>query len=244
MKSMNKTEIVIGNTEIPISIYSSVEKETSFKQISTCCNASVNYKKVCSECDKQLEQGEIKKAIDVGDEFKEIDTDTLKTENGSLMILGVLDSEDAEDGVFKDGTIWFLGNQIDKKNKTKTNRNVLKFCYLRESLKKSKKSLICLISVRGKEHIVLLKPYFNAFVGLGVYHFDRIRDVKEISGYSESVDIDEKNLLTMAENIKAKEKVSINKIENTREKLIKNLLLNPQSKKEKVEENICELINF
>jgi len=219
-----------------------VDKETSFKQMSSCCSAPVKYQRICAECGKILDYSEIKKAIEVGDELKEINPENIKSENGNLRVLGVLESEEEEDNVFKDGTIWFIGSQTDKRNKAKTKRNLLKYTYLRESLKLSEKSLLCLISVRGKEHIILLKPYFNAFVGLGIYHFDRIRDVKEI--YGEEIEIDKKIVKQMAISIKEKERFSVKEIENKREKLIERELETGIEPKKAELENPIELVNF
>jgi len=244
MRAINNVDIEVGNSDIPISIFSAVDKETSFKQMSSCCSAGVNYQRVCSDCGKILDYSEIKKAIEVGDELKEINPENIKSENGNLKVLGVLESEEEEDNVFKDGTIWFIGSQTDKRNKAKTKRNALKYTYLKESLKLSGKSLLCLISVRGKEHIILLKPYFNAFVGLGIYHFDRIRDVKEI--YGEEIEVDKKIVKQMSISIKEKERFSVKDIENKREKLIERELETgtPTETKKAELENPIELVNF
>ncbi len=240
---MNNVDIEVGNSDIPISIFSAVDKETSFKQMSSCCSAGVSYQRVCAGCDKVLEYSEIKKAIEVGDELKEVNVENIKSENGNLKVLGVLASEDEEDNVFRDGTIWFVGSQTDKRNKAKTKRNALKYTYLKDSLKLSGKSLLCLISVRGKEHIILLKPYFDAFVGLGIYHFDRIRDVKEI--YGEEVEVDKKVVKQMAISIKEKERFSVKDIENKREMLIEKELEGTPTETKKAElENPIELVNF
>ena len=97
MKSINNVDIEVGNSDIPISIFSAVDKETSFKQMSSCCSACVNYQRVCSDCGKILEFSEIKKAIEVGDELKEINAENIKSENGNLKVLGVLEYDSEED---------------------------------------------------------------------------------------------------------------------------------------------------
>lgn len=244
MRAMNNVEIVIGQNEIPISIYSAIEGETSFKQISTCCNSSVNYKKICSKCLKELSPDMIKKALEVGDTLKEIDTEKVKVENSSLRILGILEDSE-ENGVFKNGDVWFIGIQGDK-NKDKVNRTLIKYAYLRESLRTANTCLIGIIAVRGKEHIVVLKPYFKGFVGLGLYHFDRIRTINEIANYSLETNIDESVVKTMSETIKQKEKIAIKNIENTRNKLIEQALtLTTGEKKLEVKsENPLELLVF
>ena len=243
VKSILKVDIEIGNNDIPISIYSAIEKETSFKQFSKCCNSSVQYKKVCSSCDKELDSDDIFKGLKVGEEIKPIDTEKIKSDNGNLSILGVIDL-DFEQNVFFNGDVWFIWYQVDK-NKRKTERNLMKFSYFRESLRKSGKAFIGLISNRGKEKPVILKPYFKGLIGLGVYYFDRIRDIKEISGYSNDFVVDEKIVEEMAKKISEKEKVLLKNIENEREKRIEQALDNTEiTEKTENLENPLELVNF
>jgi non-homologous end joining protein Ku len=248
MKAINSCDIEIGNSDISVKLYSAIEGETHLKQISACCNSAVKYNRICESCNKVLEWGEIKKAIDTGESLKEIDADSLKSENGNLKVLGILQDESEEAGILKDGSVWFIGFDFDKKNKSKTQRNLMKFSYLRAVLSKVNESLIGLISIRGKEHIVILKPYFNALVGLGLYHFDRIRDIKEISGYSENFNCDEETLKQMALNFCGKESISIKNIENTRNKLIEQQLTKEEMGDKlnyaKKEENPLEICNF
>jgi non-homologous end joining protein Ku len=242
MKATNNTELVLGNNEIEISIYSAIESETSFKQVSKCCNSAVNYKKVCSNCLKELSPEEIGKSLAVGDTLKAIDTDKLKLETTSLKILGTIDN-DIENGVFLNGDVYFIGINEDKKNKGKTERNLTKYSYLRESLRASSVCLIGLLNTRGKEHIVMLKPYFNGLVGLGLYHFNRIRNIQEIAGYSLSLNLDTNIVKQMGEQLKAKEKIAIKTIENTRDKLLESAFTN-EAKKEVKTENPLELCAF
>jgi non-homologous end joining protein Ku len=196
---------------------------------------------VCSSCLKELSSDEIKKALEVGEELKQIDTDKIKIENSSLRVLGLID-EDTENGVFFDGLVWFVGIPSEKV-KDKFNRNVLKFSYLRETLRESKKTILGLIAVRGKEHIVVIKPYFNGLVCQGVYPLSQIRDIKEISNYSENTQIDKNIIYQMVEQIKLKEKISLKSIENKRDLLIEKAIENisPEPKKE---ENPIELMSF
>ena len=241
MKSLSKVDIEIGNSDIPISIYSAIESETRFNQFSVCCEARVNYKKVCSECGRELEREDIFKGLEVGNKIKKVDEEKIKVETGNLRILGrITDLE--ENGVFKDGSVWFIGFQVEK-NKRKTERNLMKFSYFRDSLKESKTSFIGLISLRGKEKIVVLKPYFNGLIGLGVYHFDRIRDIQEIKGYSSVFETDKQVVKQMVSKILEKPEIPIKDIENTRDKLIENALTDKEVAK-KQEINPIELVEF
>ena len=246
MRAISKTDLEIGNSDLAIAVYSAIETETSFKQFSKCCDASVKYNKVCRGCDKILSTDEIYKALEVGETINPIDTEELKAENGNLKILGVV-NDDIEQGIFQDGTTWFISYDNDKKNKSKTKRNLMKFSYFRDSLRESQKTFIGLISVRGKEKIVILKPYFNGLVALGCYHFNRLRDINEISGVNDKHLVDEKIVKQMSDKILGKEKIAIKDIENKRDELIETQLSNEvktKVNKDYVEENPLELMNF
>jgi len=248
---MSKVNFEIGEQDINVCVYSAVEKETSFKQLSKCCNTSVNYKKVCSDCKTELSQDEIYKAIEIGkDEFKPIDIEKVKVENTSLKVLGKISNNqnNEENGFIQDGLVWFIGNEVDKKNKGKTERNNIKFSYIRESLRESNNSLICVIAIRGKEHLILLKPYLNGFIGLGLYYFESIRDIKEIEGYEMEVELNKESISNMSEKINEKPNVVMKEISNNREKIIEDLVLSDGEKlKTEVKDELVnpqELINF
>ncbi len=125
----------------------------------------------------------------------------------------------------------------------------MKFSYFREALRESGKQFLGIVNLRGKEHIVLLKPYFNGLIGLGVYHFDRIRDVKEISGYNEQFNVDKKTIKQMSKKIQEKESIAIKDIANKREERIREIFerntgLDTSEQDKMVEENPLELVSF
>lgn len=253
MKCMNNLDLEIGEQDISISIYSAVEKETSFKQLSNCCDSVVNYKKVCNSCNKELSPDEIHKAIEIGkNEYKSIDEDKVKVENTNLKVLGKIDnnSDKEENGFVRNGTVWFIGIQVDKKNTGKTDRSYTKFAYIREGLKKSNQSLVCAVAVRGKEHLMLVKPFFNGFIGTGLYYFEQLRDINEISGYTLNANLNEETINGIAENLKQKDDVVMKDISNNREQIISDMALSiseceTETEEEKEEEvDAKELVNF
>jgi len=245
MKAINNCDIEAGQTDIPISIYSAIDKETSFKQISACCNSAVSYKKTCSTCNKELSQEEIKKALEVGDTLKEVNTDLVKVDNSNLKIIGVVKYFDFENGLIPNGDTWFIGFQFDKKNKGKNLRNIMKFAYFREALRDSNLFFLALINVRGKEHIVLLKPYFKGLIGVGLYNFSLIRDIHEIAGYSENYEVNPETIKQMSETLKIKAEAKIKDIANTREELIEKALTDTTTEAKPLAlDNPMELISF
>lgn len=223
MRAINKTSLVLGSSDIAVSLYSAIDEETRFKSISNCCNAQITQKRFCSSCNKEVSYSDVKKALEVGDTLKAVDTEKLKLDNGDLRILGIVADETEENGIFKDGLVWFVGIEVEK-SKDKTNRNLMKFSYLREAIKDSKVSFIGTITTRGKEHIVLLKPYFKGIVAIGLYEFSRIRDIQEVSGYNLDFVPDTNVVKQMSETIKSKEHIAIKNIENKRQKILEGLL--------------------
>ena len=247
---MNNLDLEIGEQDISVSIYSAIEKETGFKQLSKCCNSAVNYKKVCNGCNKELSQDEIYKAIEIGkDNYKPVDADKVKVENTNLKVLGKVDNNEEENGFVRNGTVWVIGVQEDKKNKGKTDRNNTKFAYIREGLKESGQSLVCAVAVRGKEHLILVKPYFNGFIGTGLYYYEQLRDIKEINSYSLDTNLNNETIKGVAENLKQKKDLVMKDISNNREQIIEEMVLNVnKTKDEEIEEEVIinpqELVNF
>lgn len=242
MRALNKVDFTIGETEIPISIYSAIEQDTHFKQISNCCKSAVNYKKVCSQCSKELNAEDISKALEVGDELKQVDTTALKLDAGNLNFIGLIEDKE-ENGVFKNGDVWYLSPTSDSKNKEKTERAKMKFAYLREAFRTANKNCLALINLRGKEHLVILKPYFNNFCAIGVYHFDKIRDITELSfDYQINKDVVEQMSMKLSE----KPMVYIKDFKDKREEMILKLLSqeHTETKIEVKQENPLELCNF
>jgi non-homologous end joining protein Ku len=245
MRAINKVDLSVGESDIPVAIYSAVEQETSFKQLSVCCSSPVNYLKVCSQCKAELTQDKIKKALEIGDTFKEVNVEALKLESGNLKFLGLIEDNE-ENGVMKDGTIWYLSPEFDKKNKDKSNRALMKFCYLRDSFRLANKCFLAVINLRGREHRILVKPYFNAFICLGLYNFERIRNVTELGEIEFKVD--ENVVKQMAEKVKEKPLLAIKDYKDTRQKLLEEQLTKTDGNtaviEKKIEENPMELLAF
>lgn len=250
MRATDNLDLEIGEQEIPVSIYSAIDEETTFTQLSNCCGAKVNYKKVCSSCAKSLSEDDISKAIEIGkNEYKKVDAEKVKVDKTNLKVLGTTDDELEENGYVKNGKVWFLGVQMDKKNVGRNERNMTKFAYLRDALRESGKSLVCIVAVRGKENIMIVKPYFNGLVGVGVYFFERVRDIREVPSYSMEVITDKGKVSFMAEKLKEKKNVAIREILNKRSQIIEEMVTDSQEEiatnfSEEVSVNPEELINF
>tara|TARA_Y100000310_G_scaffold331389_1_gene404853 strand:- start:488 stop:1210 length:723 start_codon:yes stop_codon:yes gene_type:complete len=235
MRSINKIDIELGEQEIPISVYSVIEKDIGFKQFSKCCKDSVAYKKSCKSCNKDLESSDIFKGIEINDEIKEVETNKLKVDS-YFKILGICDF-DFENGFIPNGSAYYLGFQKDK-SKRKQERNLMKFSYIRESLRKSEKKFIGLISLRGKEQLVLVVPYFNVLLGIGINFFENVRDISEIS---EKVDLDSKIVEDIAKKISEKEVIRLKEVANKRNELVENMLLSEKVEKVEKESNDIEV---
>jgi DNA end-binding protein Ku len=251
MKATQKVNLELGGQDIEVSIYSAVDEETSFKQISKCCGTKVNYKKTCAGCSKELLAEEISKAIEVAkDEFKIVDADKVKVENSDLKVLGVLD-DNVENGVTYNGTTWFVGVQVDKKKTDRTLKNFAKYSYLREALKASNKTLAGVIRSRGKEKLVSIKPYQNGLIAQGLNYHENLRDIKEVEGYDFSVKLDTAQIKAMADTLSQKAAVDFKAISNDREKIIEEMVIAQEvesttqaTKKDEVEINTQALVSF
>lgn len=250
MKAINKTDLCIGQTDIEISLFQAIDKETSFNMVSNCHKAKVVFKRFCADCNKELSFSDIQKAVKIGNEYKVIDTNKLQREKGNLKILGTISISD-DDIIFGD-SYYFVLPSSDKKNKEKSERTIEKFSYLREALKHSKKGIIGIISSRGKEHLYLLKPYFYGLIAINLIFAEQIRDIREAENYIVTAEYktDAKIVKDMAESLKVKKDIELKDIKNSRNELIEKALSEEEhnEKKEEIAKNkreiIQEIVNF
>ena len=102
----------------------------------------------------------------------------------------------------------------------------------------------------GFDHTSIIQiSTITTTIGLGLYYFESIRDIKEIEGYEMEVELNKESISNMSEKINEKSNVVMKEISNNREKIIEDLVLSDGEKlktevKDEVLVNPQELINF
>lgn len=251
MKAILKTYMEIGEMDISVSLYSAVDSETSLKQISKCCNSGVNYLKVCGSCKKNLSADEIYKALEVRKgNFKAVDSEKLKLESGNLKFLGIVADDSESKGYLRDEFRVIITPNLEGKNVDRDTREEMKFAYMREALNKGigdgiLKAFLGIVINRNKEHLVLIKPFGDSLIALGLVPFDRVRETP----YKSNVVIDSAIVDKMVEKFKDKPIADIESYKDKKAELIAYAMVDnvadiQAKEKEKKELNAEQLLNF
>jgi DNA end-binding protein Ku len=210
-RSIWKGAISFGLVNIPIQVFSAVQKEdfTSFNQL---CKKGhkIKNKKWCPVEEREVLWSEIKKGYEITNnnyvvlEKEDIENIKLKTTN-TIELKEFIDSEDF-DPLFIEKS-YYIGPDLGKK---KSNNSIPSKAYslFVKILKESKKIAIGKVVLRDREQLVALRAYQRGLVMHQLKYLDEIRPMDEIGGLDSSPKIDANELSlgkTLVENLTAKE---------------------------------------
>jgi DNA end-binding protein Ku len=210
-RSIWKGAISFGLVNIPIQVFSAVQKEdfTSFNQL---CKKGhkIKNKKWCPVEEREVPWSEIKKGYEITNnnyvvlEKEDIENIKLKTTN-TIELKEFIDSEDF-DPLFIEKS-YYIGPDAGKK---KSNNSIPSKAYslFVKILKESKKIAIGKVVLRDREQLVALRAYQRGLVMHQLKYLDEIRPMDEIGGLDSSPKIDANELSlgkTLVENLTAKE---------------------------------------
>ena len=179
--------IIAGSqVNIPISLFTVVDKTSnSLCQRSLCCEGSVNHKKVCSKCGKDLLAGEIGKGYVLNKEILPIDEQQLEAikpqGTDTIQILGVLDTYPVE--VDTDKKYWISVHETkDKKTKDVLVDTQSREAYQLLTYALGDKILIGSAIMRNKEYVVALTSVKGRLMLSCLYYQSQLKPVYE-TGY-------------------------------------------------------------
>jgi DNA end-binding protein Ku len=210
-RSIWKGAISFGLVNIPIQVFSAVQKEdfTSFNQL---CKKGhkIRNKKWCPVEEREVPWSEIKKGYEITKnnyvvlEKEDIENIKLKTTN-TIELKEFIDSEDF-DPLFIEKS-YYIGPDPGKK---KSNNSVPSKAYslFVKILKETKKIAIGKVVLREREQLVALRAYQRGLVMHQLKYLDEIRPMDEIGGLDSSPKIDANELSlgkTLVENLTAEE---------------------------------------
>jgi DNA end-binding protein Ku len=194
-RSIWKGSISFGLVNIPIQVFSAVQKEdyTSFSQL---CEKGhkIRYKKWCPEEEREVQWPEIKKGYEVTKnnyvvlEKEEIEKIKLKTTN-TIEIKEFIESQDF-DPIFVEKN-YYIGPGPGKK---KVESAAKAYSLFVKILHETKKIAIGKVVLREKEHIVALRAFQRGLVMHQLKYLDEIRPMDEIGGIDAPQKVDAKEL--------------------------------------------------
>lgn len=192
MHTMWKGSISFGLVNIPIKLFSATEdKDVKLRSLHKECSTPIQYEKVCPHCEKELETGDIVKGYEyVKGKFVILTDEELKSlkdehEEKSVEIIDFVSLEEIDPIYFYRS--YFMG---PGENGSKA------YGLLREALKQSGKIGIAEITIRSKQQMAIVRVYKNSLVMETIHYPDEVRNVAEVPGVPDQVDVNEKELNT------------------------------------------------
>ncbi len=192
MHTMWKGSISFGLVNIPIKMHSATEnKDIKLRQLHKECQTPIRYKKVCPECDKEVENDDIVRGYEYAKGKYVILTDEeleeLKEENDdkAVEILDFVQLEEI-DPIYFDRSYYLSPNSGGAKA----------YSLLRKALEDSGKIGLAKITIRSKEHLSVIRVYENTLLMETIHYPDEVRDVKEVPNVPEQEEVGKKELDT------------------------------------------------
>jgi DNA end-binding protein Ku len=192
MHTMWKGSISFGLVNIPIKLYSATEdKDIKLRNLHKECSTPIQYEKTCPNCDKEVGNEDIIKGYEyVKGKFVILNEEELKElkdehEEKAVEIIDFVDLNEIDPIYFNRS--YFMG---PGENGSKA------YALLREALLKSGKIGIAEIAIRSKQHMAIVRVYKNSLVMETIHYPDEVRNVGEVPGVPENMEINEKELDT------------------------------------------------
>jgi len=192
MHTMWKGSISFGLVNIPIKLFAATEdKDVKLRNLHKECHTPIQYEKTCPNCEKEITNEDIVKGYEyVKGKFVILTDEELKElkdehEDKSVEIVDFVNLEDIDPIYFSRS--YFMGPG-ENGNKA--------YALLREALQKSGKIGIAEISIRSKQQMAIVRVYKNSLVMETIHYPDEVRNVAEVPGVPENIEVNEKELET------------------------------------------------
>lgn len=191
MHTMWKGSISFGLVHIPIKLFSATEsKDIKLRMIHKECNSPIKYERTCPVCEKEVENKDIVKGYEYEPGkfvlLEEDDLEKLENEqNKSVEIIDFVKLEEIDPIYFNRS--YFMG----------PNENGQKaYMLLKQAMEQSGKIGIAKITIRSKQHLAVVRVYKNALVLETIYFPDEVRNVDQVPGIPENMELSEKEMDT------------------------------------------------
>lgn len=189
MRNILSADLSFGLFGLPIKVYSLIQKnEISLHQFSPKGNR-IRLKRVDEKTGEEVAYEDIKNGYQAtkNSEVTIIDKTLLKEEGThDLRILG-----------FASKPIDLIGIDVDKYALLPSKKE-REYCMLRDALREARKPLICLMTARTKEKIVLVVPYGKILLAIVLIYKEQIRELKDYEALldEKQYSANEKDLVT------------------------------------------------
>ncbi len=189
MHTMWKGSISFGLVNIPVKMFAATEdKGIRFRNIHKECHTPIKYEQVCPHCGKKVSPEEIVRGYEY--------------EPGRFVIIEDGDLDAIRPNATKSVEIidFVLLEEIDPIYFTKSyylspqDTGSKAYNLLREAMNKTGRIAVARIVIRDKESLAVVRVYKNLLVLETIYYPDEVRDVRQVPGLPENVQVAEAEL--------------------------------------------------
>ncbi len=189
MKTMWKGALNFGLVNVPIKMHAATEKKTiKFKYLHKDCHAPIEYKRVCSACQKEISWEEIVRGYEYEPgKYVEIDEQELESvpdeKSKTIDILDFVNLAEI-DPVYYEKTYYLSPQETGERA----------YLLLKKTLKENKKVAICKVMIRSKESLACVRVYDNVLTLETMFFPDEVRKAKEAIPGDMNVTVNDKEL--------------------------------------------------
>lgn len=186
MKATWKGSISFGLVSIPVKMYNATStKELKFNLLHVKDGGKIRYKKFCEKCQTEVPKDEIVKGYEVSkneyviltdEDFEKIPLKTVK----NIEIRQFFDPSDLN-VIYYSGFYYLVPEKGGEKA----------YYLLKEAMKSTNSMAIGKLGLRGREHLVALKPFDGGLLLAQLHYIDEIRNPAEIPGWGVEVEVSE-----------------------------------------------------
>ncbi|ACB83736.1 Ku protein [Natranaerobius thermophilus] len=174
MRPLWKGAISFGLVNVPVKMYAATEKKNvKFRYLHRDCNAPVEYKRVCSNCKKEVPYEEIVKGYEYEPGkfvvLEDEDFEALPQEEArSINIVEFVNLSEI-DPVYYDKTYYLTPQETGEKP----------YQLLKQVLKEKGKVAVCKVVIRSKSNLSCIRIYDEVLTLETMYFPDEVRNPKE-----------------------------------------------------------------
>lgn len=198
MRAMWRGSISFGLINVPIKMYAATEnKRIGFRQIHRQCGTPISYQKVCTTCNRKVEEDEIARGYEFekgryviieDKDLESIPDETTRT----IDIIDFVNLADIDPIYF--GNSYFLGPE-------ETGQKA--YVLLRKAMEEGGKIAIAKVVIRSKQSLACIRPYGERHLVMEtMFYPDEVRNVEEVP-VQQNVKLNEKEIEMAVQLVKS-----------------------------------------
>ncbi|MDZ5710782.1 Ku protein [Jeotgalibacillus haloalkalitolerans] len=192
MHTVWKGSISFGLVNIPVKLHTATEnKDIKLRQLHKECHTPINYKKVCSACEKEVQDEDIVKAYEyTKNKFVVLDEEDLtnlkkENEDKAVEIIDFVKLEEIDPIYFEKS--YFMAPDTGGGKA---------YSLLKKALEASGKIGVAKIIIRSKEQLAVIRVYQETLVMETIHFPDEVRSSKDVPNIPENANVVQKELDT------------------------------------------------